>query len=114
MQVAGQGADGYSWDNANRLTTITQGRASVSFGYDNANRRNTLTLPNGVTVSYADDNASHLIQLSYGTGGAGSSDVGTLTYSYDADGHVINKAGTLAATTLPARRCRRVSAWGRS
>jgi len=102
MQVAGQGAVGYSWDNADRLTTITQGSASVSLGYDGANRRTTLTLPNGVTVSYAYDNASHLTQLSYGTGGAGSTDVGTLTYSYDTAGHVINKAGTLAATTVPS------------
>jgi uncharacterized protein RhaS with RHS repeats len=74
----------------------------TSIGYDNANRRTTLTLPNGVTVSYAYDNASRVNQLSYGVGGAGSTDVGTLTYSYDADGRVINKAGTLAAGTLPA------------
>ena len=53
-------------------------------------------------MSYAYDSASHLTQLSYGTGGAGSVDVGTLTYSYDAAGHFINKAGTLAATTLPS------------
>ncbi|HUN57169.1 MAG TPA: hypothetical protein VMU41_03585 [Candidatus Binataceae bacterium] len=55
-----------------------------------------MTLPDGVTVSYAYDSASHLTQLSYGTGGAGSIDLGTLTYSYDAAGRVINKAGTLA------------------
>jgi RHS repeat-associated protein len=102
MQVAGQSAVSYGWDNANRLTTINQGSTSVSLGYDTANRRMTLTLPNGVTVSYAYDSASRVNQLSYGTGGAGSTDVGTLTYSYDADGHVINKAGTLAARTLPA------------
>ncbi|MGH7840872.1 MAG: RHS repeat-associated core domain-containing protein [Candidatus Binataceae bacterium] len=53
-------------------------------------------------MSYAYDSASRLTQLSYGTGGAGSSDVGTLTYSYDAEGRVISKGGTLAATTLPA------------
>jgi hypothetical protein len=102
MQVAGQGAVSYGWNNANRLTTITQGSVSVSLGYDTANCRTTLTLPNGVTVSYSYESASNVNQLSYGTGGTGSTDVGTLTYSYDADGHVINKAGTLAAGTLPA------------
>ena len=51
---------------------------------------------------YPYDSASRVNQLSYGTGGAGSTDVGTLTCSYDADGHVINKSGTLAAGTLPA------------
>ncbi|MGH7840607.1 MAG: hypothetical protein ACREQT_03710, partial [Candidatus Binataceae bacterium] len=69
-----------------------------------------MALPNGVTVSYAYDSASRLTQLSYGTGGVGSTNVGTLTYSgacpecrrRDANGRVINKGGTLAATTLPA------------
>jgi YD repeat-containing protein len=63
-------------DNANRLTTIIRGSASVSFGYDNANRRTTLTLLNGVTVSYAYDSASHLTQFSYGTGKTGSVYIG--------------------------------------
>ena len=84
-----------------RLTAIAQGSASVGFAYDSADRRTTLTLPNGVTVSYAYDNASHIVQLSYGTGGAGSTDVGTLTYNYDAPDHVIAKGGTLATTGLP-------------
>jgi len=52
MTVAGQTAVSYAWDNANRLTGITQGTASVSFAYDTANRKTTLTLPNGVTVAY--------------------------------------------------------------
>ncbi len=53
MTVVGQpAAASYAWDNANRLTGITQGSASVSFAYDTANRKTTLTLPNGVTVAY--------------------------------------------------------------
>ncbi len=52
MTVVGQPAVSYTWDNANRLTGITQGSSSVGFSYDNSNRRTTLTLPNGVTVAY--------------------------------------------------------------
>jgi YD repeat-containing protein len=48
MTVAGQTAVGYSYDNANRLTGITQGSWGVSFAYDAANRRTSLTLPNGI------------------------------------------------------------------
>ncbi len=39
MTIAGQTAVSYNWDNANRLTGITQGSSGVSFSYDNANRR---------------------------------------------------------------------------
>jgi RHS repeat-associated protein len=102
MQVLGQSQVAYTWDSANRLSGITQGASSVGFGYDNAGRRTTLTLPNGVIISYGYDANSRITQLSYGTGGAGSSDVGTLTYTYDANGRVISKGGTLAATGIPA------------
>ena len=36
MTVVGQPTVSYGWDNANRLTGITQGTTSVPFGYDNA------------------------------------------------------------------------------
>jgi len=38
--------------NADRLTQIAQGTSTVGFSYDNANRRSTLTLSNGVNMSY--------------------------------------------------------------
>ena len=56
MQVLGQSQVIYTWDNADRLSGITQGSSSVGFSYDSANRRTTLTLPNGVTVTYTYDN----------------------------------------------------------
>jgi YD repeat-containing protein len=98
MQVAGQAQVSYTWDNANRLTAIAQGSAAVGINYDNANRRTSLTLPNGVTVGYGVDNNSRITGLTYSVG---SSQLGNLTYSYDADGRVIGKGGTLAATGLP-------------
>ena len=99
MTVAGQSAVNYTWDNANRMTGITQGSSSVGLAYDNANRRTTLTLPNGVKVSYTYDNDSHITGLNYAMGGT---QLGNLTYVYDADGRVSTKGGSLAAVTLPA------------
>jgi RHS repeat-associated protein len=99
MQVAGQTQASYTWDNANRLTAIAQGSAAVGINYDNANRRTSLTLPNGVTVGYGVDNDSRITGLTYSVG---SSQLGNFTYSYDADGRVIGKGGTLATIGLPS------------
>src|SRR5208337_3626709 len=98
MQVAGQPQVVYGWDNANRLTGITQGSSAVGINYDNANRRTSLTLPNGVTVGYGFDNDSRITGLTYS---AGSTQLGNMTYGYDADGRVTSKNGTLAAISLP-------------
>jgi YD repeat-containing protein len=98
MLVAGQTQVSYSWDNANRLTGITQGTASVGFQYDNANRRTQLTLPNGVTVAYSYDSDSRVSGITYT---AGSTQLGGLSYSYDADGRRTAIGGSLAATNLP-------------
>ena len=102
MQVAGQAAVNYCWDNANRLTGLSQqscpNNPTVGINYDNANRRTSLTLPNGVTVGYSFDNDSRVTGLTYS---AGSSQLGNLSYGYDADGRVTSKGGTLAATGLP-------------
>ncbi len=35
MTVAAQSTVNYTYDNANRLTQITQGTATVTIGYDN-------------------------------------------------------------------------------
>jgi YD repeat-containing protein len=76
MAVTPQGGSAvnssYVWDNANRLTSITQG-TSVTFNYDNANRRTCLTLPNNVLVSYGYDTDSRVTSIGYGTGGSCSS-----------------------------------------
>jgi YD repeat-containing protein len=39
MTVAGQPQVTYGYDDANRLTSITQNSAAVGFTYDDANRR---------------------------------------------------------------------------
>jgi YD repeat-containing protein len=85
MMVSGQNQIVYTWDNANRLTQVTQGSATVAFGYDNANRRTSLTLPNAIVATYTYDSASQLAQMSYDHGGG---NVGTLSYNYDNAGRV--------------------------
>jgi RHS repeat-associated protein len=104
MTVVGQPQVSYNFDNADRLTGITQGSQSVGFSYDSANRRTCLTLPNGVIVSYGYDNDSRVTSLSYGTGGSCSSppsNLGNLVYAYDADGRVTQKTGSFAQSKLP-------------
>jgi len=99
MTVLGQPTVNYTYDNADRLTQITQGAATVSFAYDDANRRTSLTLPNGVVTEYAYDAASKLTGLTYKLG---TSPLGALTYTYDADGNRAVVGGSWARTGLPA------------
>ncbi|WP_414645318.1 RHS repeat-associated core domain-containing protein [Candidatus Binatus sp.] len=98
MTVAGQPQVSYAWDNANRLTGITQGSTSVSLNYDNANRRTSLTLPNGIVVAYTYDSDSHVKGMTWTLAGNA---VGDLEYNYDADGRVIGKTGSFAQVVLP-------------
>jgi RHS repeat-associated protein len=100
MQVVGQANPViYGYDNADRLTTVTQGASVVSIGYDNANRRTSLVLPNGVAIGYSYDNANQLSAIAYVKGAA---TLGTLSYTYDKAGRRLSQDGTYARTGLPA------------
>src|SRR5229473_8598891 len=99
MNVSGQTAVSYSFDNANRLTQIGQGSANVSFGYDNDSRRNTLTLPNGVSMNYGYDAASQLTSITYKNG---LTTIGNLTYAYDLVGRRTGVGGSYARANAPA------------
>ena len=98
MTVAGQPAVNYTYDNANRLTQISRGTATVSIAYNNANRRTSLTLPNGVITEYSYDAASQLTGLVYKYG---MNTLGNLSYSYDATGRRTAAGGSYARTGLP-------------
>lgn len=43
MTIGGQSTVNYSYDNANRLTEITQGLSTVTYTYDAAAQRTSLT-----------------------------------------------------------------------
>jgi len=58
-----------------------------------------LTLPNGVTVAYSYDPDGHVTGITYRSGGT---QLGNLTYTYDADGRMTSKDGSLVSTGMPA------------
>jgi RHS repeat-associated protein len=99
MRVPGQAQISYTYDNANRLTQITQGSSIVQFGYDNANRRTSLTLPNNILVEYAYDAASRVTAITYKQNGTTA--IGDLTYEYDKAGNRTKIGGSWARTGMP-------------
>jgi len=99
MTVSGQSSVVYSYDNANRLTQITQGSSIVSFTYDVAGRRETLTLPNGVLIDYDYDGASRVTKITYKKG---VTVLGDLTYTYDKAGNRTKTGGSFARTGIPS------------
>ena len=48
--MSGQPAVSYGYDAADRLTSVTQGTATVTLGYDLAGLAASLSLTNGVTI----------------------------------------------------------------
>ena len=109
MAIVGQSTTNYyCWDNANRLAGINQQPCPNSpvagFTYDNANRRTCLSLPNGVLMTYGYDSDSHITSINYWAGGtcaSPTSNLGALSYAYDADGRRTGVGGSLAAVNLP-------------
>jgi RHS repeat-associated protein len=99
MTVAGQAQVNYTFDNANRLTQIAQGALSVGYGYDAANRRTSITYPNGVVGTFTFDDANQLAGIAYAMG---ATQIGTLGYGYDAGGRRTSVTGTLAGFVPPA------------
>jgi RHS repeat-associated protein len=98
MTVAGQSQLVYTFDNADRLTDMTQGASHVGVTYDNGDRPQVLTLPNGDSENYGFDNADELTGITYKQGG---SNLGTLTYGYDAAGERNTAGGTWARISFP-------------
>jgi RHS repeat-associated protein len=98
MTVAGQTPVAYSYDNANRLTTQTQGTSTVTMTYDNANRQSSLTAPDGIIQTYTYDAANQLTAISYAKGAA---TLGNLAYGYDRSGRQITTSGSWARTNIP-------------
>src|SRR5215213_9945189 len=98
MTVLGQPTVNYTFDDGNRLVGISQGANTVGLGYDALNRRTSLTLPNGVVVSYAFNDAAQLTNVTFKKG---ATEIGQLSYGYDAGGRRTAVGGTYARTGLP-------------
>ena len=98
MTVGGQAQVVYGYDDANRLTSITQGPSVVSINYDDADRKSTVTLPNGVIATYGYDSADQLTSMSYSSAGT---TLGDITYMYDDVGNRTSTGGSWSRTTLP-------------
>ncbi|MBI3825730.1 MAG: RHS repeat protein, partial [Candidatus Rokubacteria bacterium] len=98
MTVSGQAPVTYAYDAADRLTRIVQESATTTVAYDAAGRRTSLTLPNGVITMSGYDRVSRPTSLTYKKG---STTLGTLAYTYDADGHPTALGGTWARTSQP-------------
>jgi YD repeat-containing protein len=103
--AAGQPAVNYVYDNAHRLTSITQGTATVSSTYDNADRRTTLTYANGIVAATDYDAVNRLASV---TCTLGQATLGALTYTYDAAGNRTSVDGSWAAVRRPGKIWRRV------
>ena len=99
MTVSGQTSISYGYDNANRLTGITQGSTSVVIAPDIDSRRQSVTLPNGVSMNYGYDAASQLTGITYKLG---TNTLGNLTYGYDLAGRRMGVGGSYARTGVPA------------
>jgi YD repeat-containing protein len=99
QQVVGQPQVGYAYYDTNQLKSITQGTAVATPAYDNAGRMTNLTLPNGVSMTYGYDLASRLTSITYTKG---STNLGDVSYSYDAAGQRIGVTGAFARTNFPA------------
>ncbi len=98
MTVVGQKQVTYTYDNANRLTTITQGTPTVTIAYDDADRRTSVAYPNGNSIIFAYNAASELTSLTYKSG---ATVIGDLTYTYDLAGNRIKTGGSFARSGLP-------------
>jgi RHS repeat-associated protein len=99
MQVGTSAAISYSYDNANHLTQITQGTSTTTLAYDTSGRRSSVTYPNGISEAYTYDAAAQMTGITYSMG---STQLGTLVYTYDDAGRVISVGGTMANVTLPS------------
>jgi YD repeat-containing protein len=63
----------YGYDNANRLTSVTDRNSnSTTYSYDDAGRMTTSTLPSGTGIvsAYTYDNADRVTNIAHVTGGS--------------------------------------------
>ena len=82
----------YSYDNANRLTSLTSPAGIFSFGYNLNNQRTTTSYPNQITASYSYDDAGRLTALTHSR--PDTTQITTASYTLDDVGNRITKSGS--------------------
>jgi YD repeat-containing protein len=75
----------YTYDNRNRVSTITGNGRTTTFTYDAVGRRTGATWPNNSTATYTYDAAHQLLSLDHKT--SGNADIATFAYAYDLAGN---------------------------
>jgi RHS repeat-associated protein len=89
----------YVYNADNDVTSISQtGFGTTSYVYDQHRQQCSLTLPNGVSQSYSYDQDLRLTVIAYANG---STNLGNMTYGYDAAGRRTQVSGGFASTVLP-------------
>ncbi len=86
----------YVYDDAGRLTSITNNTGAYAFAYDFGGRRTTLTYPGGATATYTYDANSNLLNVLHARSGA------TLlqpAYTYDQVNNRITRTDTLPTSS---------------
>jgi len=67
----------YSYDNLNRLQSVTDRLGTTTYSYDGASNVGTVTYPNGVTAQYQHDALNRVTSLAASSSAA---EVGGYTY----------------------------------
>jgi YD repeat-containing protein len=66
----GGASDTYTYDELNRLATVTDASGVTTYNYDAVGNLGGYTYPNGVATSYAYDGQNRLVQMGSAKGGA--------------------------------------------
>jgi len=91
LMIDPTGSTSYTYDELNRLTSITNNQnLKTSFAYDALGRRTSMTHDNAVVTSYTYDAASQLISLVHQLGT--NPPINSFTYTYDKVGNRKTKA----------------------
>ena len=92
-QLTGDGSQSYSYDTVNRLT----GGSLAAYQYDAADRLTQVIASGGNTTTLAYDNGDQLLNATTTSGG---SQVGQVTYAFDANGNRVSQTNQAGQITV--------------
>lgn len=79
----------YTWDNADRIATITYRNQITTYAWDTASRLLSTTLPDGIAQRYTYDNADRITSILYRK--PDTTVIDNILYTYDANGQRTSK-----------------------